>query len=286
MIEKNFRKVQQGNLINNNLFAFENTRGSGTWNQLMPTVGNPGFAHLHHYGIVDDQVTATLSRGTWIPLIRPYLGTRTFSTLTGNDPCVFIPVEISSFDGYVRDAGVELIWETATEINNRGFHVERTKLTADGSQDWKSLGFVEGAGDSKVLRSYSFFDKDVTLNTTYTYRLRQVDLDGTQSCPTREVNITFDKVGKLTVQPNEPNPFANTTHIMFNLPAPLNTRIEILDVFGNVIRTLDNRHLDARQYHYYWDGTNDAGAQVTNGAYICRVTAGNEVASVKMTMVR
>ncbi len=285
MIEKNFRKLQNKNLINNNLFAVENGDQSGTWSQFMPTVGNPAYAHLHHFGIVDDMTTATLSRGGWIPLIRPYLGTRSF-TSTALDPC-YIPVEVSSFDGFVRDAGIELVWETASESNNQGFFVERTIPQPDGSENWESIGFVKGAGNSNTLRSYDFFDNDVTLNTTYKYKLRQVDLDGTQSCPSDIVTLTFDKVGKLTLFPNEPNPISNSyTIIKFNLPAPTDTRIEVLDMFGNVIKTLDNQRLDAKLHHYTWDGTNAAGAPVANGAYTCRVTAGNEVASIKMSLIR
>ncbi|MFN3270036.1 MAG: hypothetical protein ACK42G_05575, partial [Candidatus Kapaibacteriota bacterium] len=76
MIEKDFRKLSSTlNLVNDNVFAFENTRGSGNWVQFMPTIGNPGYAHLHHFGISPaDNQTATLSRGTWVPLIRPYFG--------------------------------------------------------------------------------------------------------------------------------------------------------------------------------------------------------------------
>ncbi len=290
MIEKNFRKkAPQGQaLINNNLFAYENTRGSGTWNQFMPTVGNPAYAHLHHYGISPmDGLTATLSRGGWIPMIRPYLGPRPWGKTVMPDPCDDdIPVELLSFEGFARNGGVELIWETATEINNLGFYIER-KNSGESDDEWKSIGFVEGAGNSKMIRSYSYFDGEVKLNTTYDYRLRQVDLDGTQSCYVSDiVTVHFDKVGVLTLDQNVPNPFSYSTQIGFNLPQKLHVKLEVIDIYGNIVKILWSGELEAQRHQFYWDGTDQNGNQVASGTYIYRLTAGSEVVSGRMTLIR
>lgn len=289
MIEKNFRKSSAvgGNLINNNLFCYENTRGSGTWNQFMPTVGNPAYAHLHHFGISPiDYATATCSRGGWIPMFRPFLGNRKFGTNPEPDPCDDdVPVELVDFNGIVRNSGIELNWETASEINNAGFYVER-RISSENT-DWNTMGFVEGGRNSNVRKSYNYFDGDVTLNTTYDYRLRQVDLDGTQSCPSKEiVTVTFDQVGQLTLDQNVPNPFANNTRIAFNLPDKRNVKLEVLDIYGNVISTLINGELSAKRHEASWTGVDQYGNQVANGTYIYRLTAGNEVLSSKMTLIR
>jgi hypothetical protein len=290
VIEKTFRKYNRaGNLINNNFFAFENTRTSGTWIQFMPTIGNPAYAHLHHFGISPaDMSTATLSRGTWIPMIRPFLGNRPSNT---NPEPMFcpddIPVELTYFNGYVRNTGVDLYWETASEINNYGFYVER-RLLGQNDDQWQSLGFVKGSGNSTSANSYAFCDKRVVMNKTYQYRLRQVDLDGTQSCEgfSDIITIKFDRMGELILDQNNPNPFNNQTTISFTLPLAEQVKLEVLDVYGNVIKTLVNGGLDASNYQYIWDGTNNSGSQVASGTYLYRLTAGNEIRTSKMTLVR
>lgn len=66
---------------------------------------------------------------------------------------------------------VEVEWETAREENNAGFYVERR--AANGM--FQTLGFVPAGGPS-----YHFTDRDVVPGRGYDYRLRQVDLDGTE----------------------------------------------------------------------------------------------------------
>ena len=287
MIEKNFRKESNSgnNLINNNFFAFENTYTSGTWNQFMPTVGNPAYAHLSHYGTVDGVSTHTLSRGGWIPMLRPYLGMRSYSNDQTKRPCPDdVPVELTMFDGFARENGIDLVWETASEIDNYGFYIERRN---SGDEEWNQIGFVKGAGNSSVTNSYKFFDGEVVLNNTYQYRLNQVDNDGSMGCNSSDIiTVKFDKVGTITLQDNYPNPFSSTTNIAFNLPAPMNVKLEVLDVYGNVINTIANDNLTATQHVYNWDGRDMSGAKVANGTYIFRLTADGKVFSGKMTLIK
>jgi hypothetical protein len=290
VIDKDFRRNNpSGNLINNNFFCFENTRGSGTWTQFMPTIGNPAYAHLHHFGISPaDAYTATLSRGTWIPMIRPYFGDRTYGTNPEYQICLDdIPVELSSFDGQVRNGSIDLFWETASEQNNHGFYVER-KVGTSTTSDWNSIGFVKGIGNSSSLNRYNYLDKEVVLNTTYQYRLRQVDRDGAQACEalSKVITLTYDKAGDLTLDQNSPNPFNNNTVIGFNLPSASNVRLEVLDVFGNVVKTLFDGSLPGAYHSYNWDGRDDAGAYVSSGTYIYRLSSGDQTRTAKMTLVK
>jgi hypothetical protein len=297
MIDKNFRKYSKDgkSLINDNMFCVENYRGSGNWMQFMPTVGNPAYGHLGHFGVVDDNTTATLSRGAWIPMIRPYFGKRSYGSDTKYYPCPddYYPVELTSFNAFNRSKRVDLIWETASETNNFGFYIERKIVTVETEQrsveetDWKSIGFVKGVGNSKSLNSYKFYDGDVIINSTYQYRLRQIDLDGTQSCLTSDiVTVTVDIVDAITLEQNKPNPFSNSTVIGFNLPEKMNVKLDILDIFGNVIVTLIDGDLPAKHHEFPWEGHDLNGNRIANGTYIYRLTAGNEVLSGKMTVIR
>lgn len=86
-----------------------------------------------------------------------------------------LPVELISFSSTYDEKTnlVELIWSTATEINNEGFYIERSPI---GTQSFKQIGFIKGNGNSKEVLNYAFKDRDVFSN--HYYRLKQVDYDG------------------------------------------------------------------------------------------------------------
>ena len=71
-----------------------------------------------------------------------------------------LPVELTSFYSMVTDTKVKLFWETATEVQNKGFEIERTHDAEE--KDWESLGFIEGHGNSNSPKKYSFEDKILT----------------------------------------------------------------------------------------------------------------------------
>ena len=85
-----------------------------------------------------------------------------------------LPVELVNFVALLpKNGGVQLLWETASEKNNRGFDVERS---ADG-RSWTSLDFVSGHGTTALPHKYSFFDEHPLEGVNY-YRLKQWDTDG------------------------------------------------------------------------------------------------------------
>ncbi len=286
-IEKSFRLREKfGNLINLNFFAYENGLGSGEWNRFTPTIGNPSYAHLLHTGRVPDG-TETYSRGSWMPLIRAYLGERSYAEEYVLEICD-IPVELVYFKGYVRDGAIDLIWETASEVDNHGFYVER-RLADEENAEWKTLpGFVQGYGTSNEPHEYNYVDEDVVANTTYQYRLRQVDLDGTQSCDdfSNIVTLTYRNQGAVVLEPNSPNPFESSTAINFELPYQMNVKLEVLDIYGNVVKTLVNEERGAGPYKEFWNGFNESGSESSSGTYIYRLTAGDVIKTGKMSLVK
>jgi len=65
-----------------------------------------------------------------------------------------IPVELTSFTASVNDNDITLNWETASEINNSGFQVERK---SDG--EYEVIGFVPGFGTTTETKAYSFSEQ-------------------------------------------------------------------------------------------------------------------------------
>jgi hypothetical protein len=290
MVHKEFREYDNyNNLMNNNIFAYENTFTSGAWRQFMPTTGAVGYAHLHHFGLApgDDYYTWTLTRGTWNPFLRPYLGVKYPESERKYEECYDdIPVELTSFNGKAREEGIDLFWETASEINNFGFYVERRDLDNDGQ--WKDVSFIKGKGTSSNINRYSYFDNNVVLNNTYEYRLKQVDLDGNKDCGTysQTIRVKFAHDGLLVLSQNIPNPFSEFTMLSFTLPEKTRAKLEVLDLFGNVLRTIVDEELNASTYNYNWDRLCNNGTYAPNGTYIYRLTAGDAVRTGKMTLVR
>lgn len=84
------------------------------------------------------------------------------------------PVELLSFNASTDNDGVTLEWETASEINNDYFIVEKVD-----NEKINVLGTVEGAGNSNQLNSYSYRDIAPHQGVNY-YRLSQIDFDGTK----------------------------------------------------------------------------------------------------------
>jgi hypothetical protein len=98
-----------------------------------------------------------------------------------------LPVELESFTAASVKGNVLLNWRTATEINNRGFEIERSQANSD----FITIGFVEGKGTTTEKTSYSFTDQ-VSVTGKITYRLKQIDYDGTFSySETAEVNLNL-----------------------------------------------------------------------------------------------
>ncbi|MEM9340859.1 MAG: T9SS type A sorting domain-containing protein [Bacteroidota bacterium] len=92
---------------------------------------------------------------------------------TGNCSGV-LPVELISFSAIQKGNNCELAWETASEINNEGFYVERSINPDQGFMD---VGFVSGNGDSEEIIRYRYVDTSAS-GGRYYYRLKQVDYDG------------------------------------------------------------------------------------------------------------
>ncbi len=109
-----------------------------------------------------------------------------------------LPVSFNSFNVSKQGNTTLLKWSTATEINNKGFAVERS---TDGN-NWKEILFIQ----SKVVNSTSTNNYTATdalpLQGKNYYRIKQVDLDG-KSTITKVESVNFDKVASIfSVYPN------------------------------------------------------------------------------------
>ena len=191
-----------------------------------------------------------------------------------------LPVELNIFTANSVDGNITLNWSTATEVNNYGFEVQRSSLSASPVRtEWETLGFVEGHGNSNASNNYSFTDTNPP-SGTLEYRLKQIDTDGSSKYYyTDAVEIEAPKVFKL-VQ-NYPNPFNPTTVITYSIPNASDVTLKVYNIIGEVVSTLINQHQKAGKFNVTFNASN-----LPSGVYFYSIQAGQYSSVKKMLLLK
>ncbi len=187
-----------------------------------------------------------------------------------------IPVELTSFAANVNNLGqVVLNWQTASELNNQGFEIERRME----SSEFRTIGFVEGAGTVTETRNYSFVDKTADQGINY-YRLKQMDFNGTYAY-SDEVEV--DVTGPLTfeLEQNYPNPFNPSTNIKFSVPESGNVKLSVYNLVGEEVAVLVNGFSQAGFFEVTFDASN-----LSSGVYLYKLQSANSVQTKKMMLLK
>jgi len=168
-----------------------------------------------------------------------------------------LPVELISFTGSANGSSVTLNWQTATEVNNYGFNVERALMVRQNSPQaqlgmtWEKIAFVQGHGNSNSPKEYSFTENlalahNLNLNRVQ-YRLKQIDFNGVfEYSPIVEVNV--EAPSQLKLAQNYPNPFNPETTINFQIPFASHVTLKIYDVLGREVASLVDEFKQAGTY--------------------------------------
>ena len=187
-----------------------------------------------------------------------------------------VPVELTSFVATSVGNAVQLEWSTASETNNYGFEVERT---IQGNSNWDKVGFVIGNGTTTETQYYTYTDQSVA-SGRYSYRLRQVDLDGTfRYYDAVDVEVIAAK--EFTLNQNYPNPFNPSTRITFTIPNSGHTTLKIYNVLGNEVASLLDKDLAQGNYDINFNA-----ADLTSGIYYYTLRTGNLVETKKMMLLK
>lgn len=191
-----------------------------------------------------------------------------------------IPVELTSFTSDVSGNDIYLNWATASEINNKGFEVERSLKSKLKSQiKWTKTGFVEGHGTTAEKHIYSFTDNDLPAGG-YFYRLKQIDYDG--ACEYSDiVGADVNPPDELILFQNYPNPFNPSTTIEYQIPNMEFVTLKIYDVLGNEIVALVNEEKPAGAYSVKIDGS-----KLSSGIYFYQLKAGDYIATKKLILLK
>lgn len=198
---------------------------------------------------------------------------------------VYFPVELSAFTAGQHGSLVLLQWTTQSETGNHGFQVERRAEAGD----WEMIGFVQGAGTTTQQRQYTLLDQSLTTSGLYEYRLRQIDLDGTENLSdVRRVRFTTGATA-FALEQNYPNPVsasgAAPTSIRYSIAEHGTVRLTVSDVLGRTVAVLMDDVMDAGTYTRTWTPQG-----VPAGLYLVTLeatsAAGTQRTSMRMNVVR
>lgn len=190
-----------------------------------------------------------------------------------------LPVELTSFTAKTVGGTVNLNWATATEINNLGFEVQKKV-----GGEFISLGFVSGKGTTTEMQQYSFEDKNLS-SGTYTYRLKQVDFNGSFYF-SNEVNADVITPEVFALSQNYPNPFNPSTKIEYSLSVDSKVMLKVFNLLGEEIATLVNGNLTSGKHSVDFNAKN-----LNSGLYIYKLEAVGVDGSIysdvkKMTLIK
>jgi photosystem II stability/assembly factor-like uncharacterized protein len=190
-----------------------------------------------------------------------------------------LPVELLSFTASANYNNVVLEWSTATEINNKGFDVQR-KVSGG---EFESIAFINGKGTTTEKQDYQFVDKNLSLGN-YTYRLKQIDFDGTFNF-LNEVNIDVNVPAAFSLSQNYPNPFNPATKINFTLAEDSKVSLKFFNLLGEEVASV-NFNLQAGVHTYNFDGS-----RLNSGVYFYKLKSeginGEKFSAIrKMTLLK
>ena len=145
-----------------------------------------------------------------------------------------LPIELVYFKAQREERHVRLSWQTASEVNNDFFSIEKS---AD-ALIWAKLLDVDGGGDSSIKLNYQAFDTKPNIGLSY-YRLKQTDFDGQFEYFNIEV-VGYELVtDKVVIYPNPAN---NEIILMGNKEELVD--IELINLKGMSVTSLTNMEVN------------------------------------------
>jgi len=153
---------------------------------------------------------ADAAKNLWLVVTTQGLPNTQNALITGG--CSPLPVLLNHFTAKrTTSSNVSLTWQTAQEINSKGFEIQRLI----GAGGWQAVGFVASQalyGNSSSTLNYSFNDNNNAHAITQ-YRLKEVDIDANSKFSEIRAVRGDGQAGKIIVYPNPS--FDGTAKVVF-----------------------------------------------------------------------
>jgi hypothetical protein len=198
-----------------------------------------------------------------------------------------LPVELAGMNATVDGDAVQLEWQTASETNNAGFHVEHQAMALGDSTatpspaGWVRIGFVEGAGTTSEAQSYRFRTRNDLGYGRHVFRLRQVDLDGTETT-TEPVEVHMRLEEAYAVDAPYPNPAQQQAVLPITVREDQRVTVEVYDLLGRRVAVVRNRALRGQHTERVTLRT----GRLSSGVYFVRVRGDRFATTRRLTVVR
>lgn len=190
-----------------------------------------------------------------------------------------LPVELLSFNAILNsDKMVDLVWETASELNNDYFTMERS---SDGIT-FENIGNVDGAGNSTIKISYAGLDPKPFSGISY-YRLKQTDFDGAFTySQVVTVNLSSETPGAISMTVY-PNPTTDQVNIQVNDGnLSMQSTVEIYNGLGQVVFSSLLANMATFNNSVFQVKTENFPA----GIYILRLMNANEIIASQKLIIK
>ncbi len=175
-----------------------------------------------------------------------------------------MPVTMDYFNAKADKNDVLLEWHTASESNSSHFEIQKS---SDG-QNYQKIATVKAAGNSNAIKQYYYRD-DVPLKGNNFYRLKMVDLDGSNSL-SKTVSVQLKDAPGLVLKSAIINRTSGKVNMEINSATENAVQISITDVTGRTYY---------RQQQQIVPGSNVVSEQISlpsTGIYYLRVSTGSD----------
>jgi hypothetical protein len=144
---------------------------------------------------------------------------------------VLLPANGLTLKGKAVNNSTQLSWSTVSEINTDKFIIEKSS----DDQKWKDIATVKAAGQSNMLKEYSFNDDALNVPVTF-YRIVSVDGNGKS---TYSNNIIIKSASPENAELSAfPNPFTSLLKVELNSGPDQHASLRIFDLNGKMVKSM------------------------------------------------
>lgn len=235
-----------GSVSSNRLAKWHN----GTWEPVNSGLNNTVYA------LYADGASSSMYMGGTFTSAGGLQASRIIRFTDSENP---LPVELLSFTGTFDGYNITLRWTTASELNNKEFEVQHFE---DGT--WHTSAALPGAGTSTVQQDYIYRTVQPAGVVSLRFRLLQKDFSGsTMFSP--EITVELNSSPGYHMLSIYPNPFNPAAVVRYEVKKESETRVEVYDVTGRLMKTLISGIVPAGKYSVSLNG-----AELSAGVYIVR----------------
>jgi serine protease AprX len=189
---------------------------------------------------------------------------------------------IRSFIVVTEDGKNIIQWISDAQIKVE-FWIVRRHNDHSGPEE---IGRIIGKDFDLTSRIYTLADPNLTGGEEYTYSLyarfkneNEVVLDSEE--------VISQSATTISLLQNFPNPFNNTTRLIFGLDNPDKVSLSVFDIRGRLVKNLiQNEQKEAQFHQVEWDGKTDRGVSLSSGIYYAVLSTSSKTHTIKLVLIR